>query len=171
MFITQDPIHLVVDTPLSSDATSISAFVATPLSVQGVALANMFTEIAIETKTSDCEKIFIDNCVKDLVVPGEQAVSSKGSEDNLEASMDKLLALLKVAAAYVTDVVAGKKAADNNLGRGIADALAAVPRLQPAAFEKLFNDNLQDLLMVMYLSKLTKTQLTIAEKLTATITI
>ena len=38
-------------------------------------------------------------------------------------------------------------------------------RSYPEVFDKMFNDNLQDLLMVMYLSNLTKTQLTIAEKL------
>lgn len=47
----------------------------------------------------------------------------------------------------------------------LADTLAAVPRMRPEAFNRLFDDNLQDLLMVSYLSSLTNTQLAIAEKL------
>lgn len=47
----------------------------------------------------------------------------------------------------------------------LADTLAAVPRMRPEAFNRLFDDNLQDLLMVSYLSSLTRTQLVIAEKL------
>lgn len=47
----------------------------------------------------------------------------------------------------------------------LADTLAAVPRMRPEAFNRLFDDNLQDLLMVSYLSSLTRTQLAIAEKL------
>lgn len=47
----------------------------------------------------------------------------------------------------------------------MADTLAAVPRMRPEAFNRLFDDNLQDLLMVSYLSSLTRTQLAIAEKL------
>lgn len=49
----------------------------------------------------------------------------------------------------------------------LADTLAAVPRMRPEAFNRLFDDNLQDLLMVSYLSSLTRTQLAIAEKLAA----
>lgn len=47
----------------------------------------------------------------------------------------------------------------------LADTLAAVPRMRPETFNRLFDDNLQDLLMVSYLSSLTRTQLAIAEKL------
>lgn len=45
-------------------------------------------------------------------------------------------------------------------------AAAAVPSVDPRVFDKMFNDSLQDLLMIVYLSQLTRTQLAIAEKLT-----
>ena len=61
--------------------------------------------------------------------------------------------------------VAGDTPADEKLGRYIADALAVVPRIRPEVFDKIFNGHLQDLLMVSYLSNLTKTQLDIATKL------
>jgi translation initiation factor 3 subunit F len=165
----EDPVHLVVDTKLENDCTSIAAYVAKPLGVAGVAMANMFSEINVSTVVDECEKIFIDSCVKTLPVPGQ--VVKKDEGDQLLVSMDRLIELLSIASGYVDDVVAGAVPADNTLGRAIANSLSAVPRMSVSSYNKIFNDSLQDLLMVMYLSKLTKTQLVIAEKLTATITI
>lgn len=38
-------------------------------------------------------------------------------------------------------------------------------QVDPAKFEKMFNNTLQDLLMVVYLANLTKTQVVLQEKL------
>jgi translation initiation factor 3 subunit F len=83
--------------------------------------------------------------------------------------MEKLYNLLETASNYVDSVVEGKVAPDAEMGRQVADTLATVPRIRPEVFDKLFNDSLQDLLMVTYLSNITRTQLTIAEKLNASL--
>ncbi len=75
--------------------------------------------------------------------------------------------MVEVAAEYVDQVVAGTVKADDETGRRIADTLASVPRIRPEVFDKIFNDGLQDLLMVAYLASLTKSQLAIAARLTA----
>jgi translation initiation factor 3 subunit F len=75
---------------------------------------------------------------------------------------------LETASAYVSSVVEGSVAPDVIIGRQIADTLAGVPRIRPEIFNKIFQDSLQDLLMVTYLSNITKMQLMIAEKLNAT---
>ena len=59
----------------------------------------------------------------------------------------------------------GKIPADAEVGRFLADALASVPRLTREQFEKVFGDAIQDVLLVMYLSNVTKMQLMLAEKL------
>jgi translation initiation factor 3 subunit F len=77
------------------------------------------------------------------------------------------------ASAFVDGVVAKgatqSSEADDETGRRIADTLASVPHLRAADFERTFNNNLQDLLMVAYLASLTKAQLAIAERLNSTI--
>ena len=73
--------------------------------------------------------------------------------------------MIEEASGYVDRVVSGEEKADHETGRRIADTLASVPRIRPEVFDKIFNDNLQDLLMVSYLSSLTKSQLAIAERL------
>lgn len=44
----------------------------------------------------------------------------------------------------------GEIAPDNNIGRSIADALAAVPVISAPAFDKLFNDRLQVILYIQF---------------------
>jgi len=45
------------------------------------------------------------------------------------------------------------------------DSIMSVPRIEASAFERAFNGHLQDLLMVVYLSNLTRSQLAFAERM------
>jgi translation initiation factor 3 subunit F len=83
--------------------------------------------------------------------------------------MEKLLSMLETCSEYVDGVVDGSISPDDEVGRDISETLSSVPRIRPEVFDKMFNDSLQDLLMVTYLSNITKTQLLIAEKLNETL--
>lgn len=85
--------------------------------------------------------------------------------EGMESSMEKLYVLIDEIYKYVDDVVEGRVAPDNKIGRFISDAVASMPKLSPAAFDKLFNDRIQDNLALVYLSSITRTQISIAEKL------
>ncbi|XP_042420961.1 eukaryotic translation initiation factor 3 subunit F-like isoform X2 [Zingiber officinale] len=85
--------------------------------------------------------------------------------EGMEASMERLYSLLDEIYKYVDDVVEGRVTPNNDIGRFLADTLASVPRMSTAAFDKVFNDKIQDNLALVYLSSLVKTQLGIAEKL------
>jgi translation initiation factor 3 subunit F len=54
---------------------------------------------------------------------------------------------------------------DNEIGRKLMHSVSALPKIDPASLEKMFNNNLQDLLLVVYLANLTRTQLALSEKL------
>ena len=45
------------------------------------------------------------------------------------------------------------------------DTVSVVPKVESATFEKMFNSHLQDLLMVVYLAKVTRIQLSLTEQL------
>jgi len=79
--------------------------------------------------------------------------------------LERLQGMIDTVFRYVEDVVEGQVEPDNSVGRYLADTLASVPRVATDAFDKLFNDSIQDLLLVLYLANLTRTQLTLAEKL------
>ena len=87
--------------------------------------------------------------------------------------------------SYVEAVLAGREMADSSVGRALHDLVQSVPKMDTDEFEKMLNSNMrvsyltndymalniydimmfQDLLMVIYLSQLTKTQLQLNEKL------
>ena len=98
------------------------------------------------------------------------------SIQSLEGSMQKLLDLLEQASDFVDGVIATPDAStmqvNEEIGRKLADTISEVPVVTEdgdASFDKMIYNNMQDLLMVSYLSDLTKTQLSIAEKLNASI--
>jgi hypothetical protein len=59
----------------------------------------------------------------------------------------------------------GRRAGDAAVGRYLADTLAVVPALAAADFEALFNEGVQDQLLVSYLANLVRSQLSLAERL------
>lgn len=158
-----DPVHLVVDTRLKEDAVAVRGYRSTPVIVQGEPLANLFHELRLSMESTEPEAICLDKMVGAGKADGEDAA------EPLLVSMEKLYKLLETASEYVDAVVAGKISPDAEMGRQVANTLATVPRVRPEVFDKLFNDSLQDLLMVTYLSNITRTQLTVAEKLNASL--
>ncbi len=99
--------------------------------------------------------------------------------ENVEIAVERLIGLIDTVYDYVGEVLVciisetrvnicfqeGKIAANSKIGRFLADAVAALPKFDPNSADKIFNNNLQDLLMVVYLANLTRTQLSLAEKL------
>lgn len=85
--------------------------------------------------------------------------------DHLEIAVTKLQEMLERISKYVDNVVAGNAQPNNAIGRYIMDTVSVVPKIDSAAFEKMFNSHLQDLLMVVYLANMTRTQLAVAERL------
>jgi len=157
-----DPVHLVVDTRLKDSALQMKAFKSAPVILQGEHVGNLFHELQLILHSNEPETICLNNMI--------HGVETKEASDNaLQVSMEKLYELLDNTLQYVDSVVEGKTEADAEKGRQIADTLATVPRVRPEIFDKLFHDSLQDLLMVTYLSNLTRTQLEIAEKLNASL--
>jgi len=59
-----------------------------------------------------------------------------------------------------------KEKGDVAVGQAIHDAISAIPKIDTGRFKKLLNDTVQDLLMVIYLANLTRTQVALADKIT-----
>lgn len=161
---------------MTGDHVAVKAFVSSPLSVNGLGLATVFQQITSELETSEPEKICLDRMISGISSDVTTHAKKESAESlaelspelkSLKGSMSSLLTMIEEASTYVDKVVSGEIKADDETGRRIADTLASVPRIRPEVFDRVFNDNLQDLLMVSYLSSLTKGQLAIAERLGA----
>lgn len=81
-----------------------------------------------------------------------------------EAS-EELLELLGQVLTNVEDVLGNKQIPDNAVGRSLLDLVNSVPHMSTEQFAQMFNSNIKDLLMVVTLSQLIKTQLQLNEKL------
>ncbi|KAK4756049.1 hypothetical protein SAY87_009806 [Trapa incisa] len=153
-----NPVHLTVDTGFNNGQASIKAYVSTNLSLGDRPLAAQFQEIHLDLRMVEAERVGFDILKK-------QAVDKLPNDlDGMEASMQRLLSLVDTIYEYVGNVVEGRVPADNNIGRFIADSVASLPKL--SSLDKLVNDSIQDhLLIMLYLSSITRTQLSLAEKL------
>jgi len=168
----ESPVHLVVDTSLQNNEVGLKAYISSPIIIGGEAIANMFHQVKVSLAMGEAERICIDRMYRGQEEPftASQGLASFTNElYDLEDSMQNLLSLLDTAAEYVNSVVAGTREANESVGRQISQALATVPRMRSEAFDQMFNTNLQDLLMISYLTNLTKTQMSIAAKLNETL--
>eukprot|EP00527_Entomoneis_sp_CCMP2396_P004303 CAMPEP_0198141206 /NCGR_PEP_ID=MMETSP1443-20131203/4231_1 /TAXON_ID=186043 /ORGANISM="Entomoneis sp., Strain CCMP2396" /LENGTH=314 /DNA_ID=CAMNT_0043803871 /DNA_START=45 /DNA_END=989 /DNA_ORIENTATION=- len=171
-----DPVHLVVDTRLVADQLSIRAYKSTQVVVQGESVGSLFHEVRLALKSNEPETICLNEMIKsqtNALAAGKESKEDEivGSDASgaLLVSMKKLFALVESTLEYVDSVVDGKVTADPEVGRQLADTLASVPRIRPDVFDTLFHDSLQDLLMVTYLSNITRTQIAFAEKLNSSL--
>lgn len=155
-----NPVHLIVDVSLNNPL-SVRGFHSVALASSAIsrALAAEFRPLPLEMIASEPERIAI------ATLAANRGDSSIGTSKNLEQSVERLLSLLDQVCAYVDDVVEGRIPPDPEMGKRIAQLVSAVPHISPDAFSLSFSKSIQDLLMIVMLSNMTRAQLCIAEKL------
>jgi translation initiation factor 3 subunit F len=164
---TESPVLLLVDTTLTNHRLAVKAYQGKTLKVAEKPVVARFERTCLEYSAHEAEKIGVDALItgqpdgKQLDAPA----TILSDFDSLELSVSKLLDMLEAVSAYVTKVVEGKIPGDPEIGRAIGAALAAVPNIDSSNFDKMFTSNIQDLLMIVYLSNLTRAQLALADKI------
>lgn len=156
------PVHLVVDTSLSGDRVDVKAYGGRGLSLGDKPLATEFVELPCDVLMGEAERVGLG-----LLVSGdpEKARPLERDGEGLAASVARLQQLVATAQRYAEDAAAGRVRPDPAVGRHLADTLAAIPRLDAADFERLFNDGVQDQMLVSYFASLVRTQVALAERL------
>jgi len=157
------PIHLLIDTGLKNDKMSINAYTSSPLSLtnQENVLGFQFKPIQVDFNSEKPEKIGMD-----ILLKQNKEDTLLSELDNLELSLERLLSLLDIAAAYVQRVLKGEETPDPKIGRALAETISALPKIDSPQFQKMFSKSMKDLLMVVYLANLTQTQLKISDSFT-----
>lgn len=154
-----NPVHLTVDTQMRGGKMGIRAYVSRMLSIQGRELAREFQEVQCEVKTVEAERLGVD------LLQSEEVDKIPDEMESLVASFDRLEASLAQAQDYVGAVVAGKRKGSVAVGRYLAETIASVPHFGQEEFERLMEDNMNDVLLVMYLSNLIRAHIALADKL------
>jgi translation initiation factor 3 subunit F len=160
----KSPVHLTIDTTLKGSHMGMKAFLSSAMGVPGKTMGTLFTPVPVEPVCYDPEKVGLDLIQRAKHNP-KRTVSMISDLKQVSTACVNLQDLLTSVLAYVDDVMSGKKQPDNATGRILMDLVASVPKIEPEAFEEMLNSNMKDLLMVVYLSNLTKTQLMLNQKL------
>lgn len=143
----------------------LKAYVNVDLGIPGGKRGCMFTPVKVETICYEPEVIALKLAQKTIGTRPKQVEPMMDLAQISEAS-GKLLELLNQVLQYVEDVLNEKQQPDNAVGRSILDLIHSVPNMTHDQFATMFNSNVKDLLMVVTLSQLIKTQLQLNERLT-----
>ncbi|XP_033231203.1 eukaryotic translation initiation factor 3 subunit F [Belonocnema kinseyi] len=170
-----NPVHLTVDTTLENTTRmGIRAYVCVQLGVPNGKQGCMFTPAKVQVVAYEPEVVGLQLCAK-TQLQSQVHISGMKPGGVVEPMMDlaqiadasvKLSVMLDQVLQYVDDVLAGKQPPDNQVGRALLDMVNSVPKMSSDQFDEMFNSNVKDLLMVVALSQLIKTQLQLNEKLT-----
>lgn len=164
-----NPVHLTVDTSLQGGRMGLRAYVCIQLGVPGGKTGCMFTPIPVEVTCYEPETFGLKLLQKTVgVAPSHRSKTVSPMLDlaQISEASNKLQGLLELILKYVEDVIAHKQPPDNAVGRQLLDLINSVPHMSHEQFTQMFNANVRDLLMVITLSQLIKTQLQLNEKLT-----
>jgi translation initiation factor 3 subunit F len=164
------PVHLTVDVALTGHRLGVAAYVGDAVLFGAKPLMALFEEAPLSLYAYEGEKIGVDALINSQPADNSQGrldapATILSDFDNLELSMDKLLDMLQTASAYVAQAASGEIVGDKQIGRALLHAVEAIPTVPPDCFHRVFNNQLQDLLMVVYLANITRTQLAISDKI------
>lgn len=164
-----NPVHITLDTSLQGARMGLRGYICVQLGVPGGKTGCMFTPIPVDITCYSPETVGVQLCAKTMTAgSGTRARQVQPMMDlaQVAEATTKLTQLLDQVLAYVEDVLAGRMQPDNAVGRALLDLVHSVPHMNPEQFSEMFNSNVKDLLMVITLSQLIKTQLQLNEKLT-----
>ena len=160
------PVHLLLDLGVHGRKMSAKAYTSSGLTLGATRLGTAFSEIKLTVLNGESDRAGIANLLK---MTGAAAGASAGGVElePVEATVKKLLRTLEGVVDYVDKVAQGAQTAEPETVRLLQQLVAAAPRLPATSFEKMFNTQVQDMLTIVYLANLTRTQLALAEKLQA----
>lgn len=164
----EEPILLTVDVNVRKfHKMAIKAYIGKSIKVGTKVPLARFELVNVEMFANEAEKIAVDALINGN--PESDKLDAPATIltdfENLQMSLEQLQGLIKTVAAYVKNVQSGAIKGDKEIGMTIAQAMAVIPHLSGAAFEKMFAQNAQDLLMVMYLTNITRSHLLLADKI------
>jgi len=161
----KNPVHLTLDTTLRGNTMGLKAFQSTALGVQGQTVGTLFSPLKVVVRSDATEKVGLSLLGKTMTAP-KKPITLPQNLDQIDEAAGKMEQQLTKVLSYVEDVLAGKQAADSEIGRYLLELTNSVPQMDATEIDTLLTSHMNDLLMVTYLSNLIKTQLHLNEKLT-----
>jgi len=160
----KDPIHLTLDTTLKLAKMALKTFISYQMGIMNKTSGTLFVPIPNEILAYEPERVGVD-LIQKCKTNVKRSVTMDSDLNQITNACARLQDMLTNVGQYVDDVLSGRLPANNDVGRKLMDCVTRVPKIDAEKYEEMLNSNMKDLLMVVYLSNLTKTQLTLAEAL------
>lgn len=146
----------------ASTASTISDMDATAAAMDETRACFRELECVVQVTDPVCGNVAID-ALSALTFPEVAHASDPGSlpatapHDDITAELEQLQANVAAVISYCDDVIAGREQPNKDVGRALSSVFAA-SRLASEVSAALVEERLQDTLMVMYISKLLRDQ-------------
>ncbi|POS85801.1 Mov34-domain-containing protein [Erysiphe pulchra] len=163
-------IHLTISTEAGKPITA-RAYTSAPVGVNAERAAEscLFIPVPHEIRYSEAERSGLEliSKAKDSETRSAPIISDI---EGLETAVDYTLDLLDRVSEYVSNVIDEEREPSNALGQFLRNALSMAPKVDPQDVERDFNNHIQDILAVSYLTNTIRTQIELSQRLaTATL--
>jgi translation initiation factor 3 subunit F len=164
-------VHLTLSTEAGKQIDA-RTYISAPVGVnpERAAESCLFIPVPHEIRYGDAEKSGLE------LISGAKDSESRAAPvvtdiEGLERSLEYTLDLLERVSEYVSSVLDEEREPNNVLGQFLMNALSLAPKVDPVEIERDFNNHIQDILVVSYLTNTIRTQIDLSQRLaTATIT-
>ena len=157
------PVHVLVDTSLAQLKLQVTAYVGVSLTL-GHTVGSLFEPIETTLAVAEADKIGLA-MVSRAVSGDDNPTVADLTNVNVGALLRRIQAQLQRLHDHATAVVDGKTPANADVGAALYEVVQALPALQASDFERILNGGVDDLLMVAYLAKAARLQLTLVEQI------
>lgn len=168
----KEAVHLTVDVDLGVLNMSIRAYTGYTLhKVNGRDVLARYEQAILELHATSGEKIGVDALISgqpENINKLDSPATILSDVDNLYKSMSKLVEMISVVQQYCQRAYEKRDGfkADPEVARLILEALEAVPTYQSTEnLSAVFNENIDDMLMITYLANFTRTQAVLLNKI------
>jgi translation initiation factor 3 subunit F len=161
------PVHLLVDTSLAELKLSVTAYVGVSLTL-GHTVGSLFEPIETTLAVAEADKIALAMVTRAVDGEGDEPSSTTVADltnVNVGALLRRIHGQLQRLYDHATAVVEGKTPANADVGAALLEVIQALPAIQADEFERILTGGVDDLLMVAYLAKAARLQLTLVEQI------
>jgi len=164
-------VHLTISTETGKQINA-RTYISAPVGVNAERAAEscLFIPVPYEIRYGEAEKSGLE------LITGAKDSESRAAPvvadiEGLERALEYTLDLLERVSEYVSSVLDEEREPNNALGQFLMNALSLAPKVDAADIERDFNNHIQDILVVSYLTNTIRTQIDLSQRLaTATIT-
>ncbi|MCJ1343071.1 hypothetical protein MMC31_001262 [Peltigera leucophlebia] len=158
-------VHLTVGTEPGKEIEA-RTYISAPVGVTAERAADsaVFIPVPHEIKYGEAEKSGLE------LIAGAKDNENRTADvltdiESLERAIEEVLGLLERVSKYVEAVIDEDAPPSSALGQFLLNTLALAPKVEPADIERDFNNHIQDVLVVAYLSNTIRTQIDLSNRL------